>query len=48
MIPAPKLLPDNLEYDEALVLDIMMDSDPCGKSFSYIDNLTTISYYDKN
>jgi len=48
MISDPKLLPDNIEYGEALALDIVPNLESRGKAFYYIDNLIIIRYYNEN
>ena len=47
-VPKPKLLPDDKPTGLAYAADVLVDSDPRGKSFYYIDDITTLGYYDED
>ena len=46
-IPEPKLLSDEVETGVAFAPDVLVDPDPRGKVFCYIDDLTVLGYYDE-
>ena len=47
-IPDPVLLQNDENFGEALAPDVLVDPDPRGKTFCYIDDLIPVGYYDEN
>ena len=41
-------MPDNIEYGKASATDVLIDPDPNAKVFCYINDLTTIDFFDKS
>ena len=46
-IPKPTLLPDEIRTELASMIDVLVDPDPSGKVFCFMDNLITLRLFDK-